>query len=214
MMARKPGSPSKALPPCACPQRGLWAVHGLEAEADDGAEPRYGGNHPDQVRRRDDIDRQPAGQRSHDERRRAPQSQRSIVQAVERHASQRIGIRQRHHRRPHAGSGGEGCENRERLMLGSDHRKPERGRKRRDDHGAAQRPAPFSEAGHQRQNREPRHRRNCRDDPDPRCVDPDRLQPHREKRQMGAGEAKHCAVKQRQPGCKSPGRRLRCDADL
>jgi hypothetical protein len=80
---------------------GLWAVQGLKAEADDGAEPRYGSNDPDQVLCRDDIDQQPAGQRSCDERRRAPQPQRPVVQAVARHASQRIGVRQRHRRRPH-----------------------------------------------------------------------------------------------------------------
>ena len=99
-------------------------------------------------------------------------------------------------------------------MLGSDHRKTKRGHERRDDHGDAQRPVPFGKAGYQWQNREPRHRRNCRDDSDPRRVNPDRLQPHREKRQLRAREAKHCSVEQRQPRRESPGRRFRCGGDL
>ena len=105
-------------------------------------------------------------------------------------------------------------EYRERLVLGSDQRQPERGRKRRHDQGAAQRLAPFGKAGDERQRRKPRHRGDGRNNTDPRRVDPDRLQPHREERQMGADEAEQRAVKQRQPRGESPGGRLRCDGDL
>ena len=45
-------------------------------------------------------------------------------------------------------------------------------------------------------------------------IDPDRLQPDREERQMGADQAEQRAVKQRQPRRESPGRALRCDGDL
>jgi hypothetical protein len=148
------------------------------------------------------------------ERRRTPQPQRPIVQAVARYASQRIGVGERPRRRPHTGGGRKGEEHQDRLMLGSDHRKAERGRKGGDNHGTAYRLTPFGKAGHERQNREPRHRRNCRDDPDPRRVDSNRLQPYREKRQVGAQEAKQRGVKQRQPRRESAGRHLRCDGDL
>ena len=155
---------------------------------------------------RDDIDQQPAGQRAHDEGRRAPQPQRPVIEAVARHAAQRIGVGQRHHRRPHAGGDGKGQEHRSGRCWVPIDGKPERGQQRPSTiMRAAQRLAPFGEAGHERQDREPRHRRNRRDDPDPRRVDPDRLQPHREERQMGADQAEQRAVKQRQPRRESLG---------
>ena len=83
-------------------------------------------------------------------------------------------------------------------MLGADHGKSERGGKGGGDHGAAQRVAPFGKAGHDRQDREPRDRGHRRDDPDPAGIDADRLQPHREKRQVAADEAEQGAVEQRQ----------------
>ena len=217
MMARKPGSRSKpgsrrraAAPP---PGR-LRTVQRPKPEARDGAEPGHAGNDPDQMPGRDEIDQQPACQRADDEGRRAPQPQRPVIEAVPRHAAQRIGVRQRHHRRPHAGGDGEGEEYQQRLMLGADHRESERGRKGRDDHRAAQRLTPFGQAGHERQDRKSRHGRHRRDDPDPRGIDPDRLQPHREERQIGAAEPEQRAVKQRQPRRESPGLVPRCDGDL
>jgi hypothetical protein len=113
--------------------RVLWP----KSEAGDGAEPGHACNHPDQVPRRDNIHQQPASQCSHDEGGRAPQPQRPVIEAVPRHAAQRIGIRQRHHRRPHAGGGGEGEEYRQRLMLDSYNRKSKRGHNSRDDYHAA-----------------------------------------------------------------------------
>ena len=98
-------------------------------------------------------------------------------------------------------------------MLGAENRKPERGHDACDDDGAAQRLPLFGKARHEWQEREPRHRRDRRDDPDPERVDPDRLQPHREKRQMGPHHAKHRAVEQRQPCRESPGGLLRSDGD-
>ena len=82
--------------------------------------PAIAGNDPDQMPGCDEVDQQPACQRADDEGRRAPQPQRSVIEAVPRHAAQRIGIGQRHHRRPHAGGDGKGEEHRQRLMLGAE----------------------------------------------------------------------------------------------
>ena len=102
--------------------------------------PATDGDDPDQVPRRDDVDQEPAGQRADDEGRRPPQPQRPVIEPVTRHAAQRIGVRQRHHRRPHARRGGVGDKHQKRPMLGADDAKSERGGKGRDDDGAAQRP--------------------------------------------------------------------------
>ena len=72
----------------------------------------------------------------------------------------------------------------------------------------------FGKAGHERQYREPGDGRYRRDDPDPRRVDPDRLQPHREERQIGAAEAEHRGVKQRQSHRELLGHGLRWSGDL
>ena len=195
-------------------RRRLRTVQRLQPETDERAEHRHRRDHPDQVLGRDHVDQEPAGQRARHERRRAPQPQRPVIQPVARHAAQRIGVGQRHHRRPQAGGGGKDQEYRERLVLGPDQRKADCGRKGRKPHPAAQGLAPFGKARQERQHRETRHRGHRRNDTDPRRIDPDRPQPHREKRQMGADEAEQRAVKQRQPGGESPGGRLRCDGDL
>ncbi len=173
----------------------LRMVQPREPEADDGAEPGHGCDHPDQLRRGDHVGQKSADQRSHHERRRTPQPQRPIIETVARHAAQGIGVRQRYHRRPHTGGCRVGEKYQQRPMLGSDHQKPERSGKGCGDHGTAQRVTPFGEAGHERQNCEPGHRGNGGDDADPRRVDPDRLEPHREERQMGADQSEQRAVK-------------------
>ena len=149
----------------------LWAVQRLQPEAGQRAEQRHRRDHPDQMLGRDHVDQQPAGQRAHHERRRAPQPERPVIQAVARHAAQRIGVRQRRHRRPQAGGDGNDQEDRERLGLGSDQRKAERGGKRRNHHAAAQRLSALGKPGEERQHREPRHRGDGRNDTDPGCVD-------------------------------------------
>ena len=179
--------------------RGLGLVQRLQPEADEGAERRHPGNDPDQVFGGDEIDQQPAAQRADHEGRRPPQPQRPVIEAVTRHASQRIGVGQRHHRRPHACGGREHQEYRQRLMQCADHREPERGQKSRGDQRGAQRLVLVDQSGDERQDREPRHRRHRRDDADPRRVNPDRLQPDREKRQLRPEQAEHRAIKQRQP---------------
>ena len=72
---------------------GRWMAERLKSEADERPEPRHRRDHPDQMLGRDDIDQQPAGQRAHHERRRAPQPQRPVFEAITRHASQRVGVR-------------------------------------------------------------------------------------------------------------------------
>ncbi len=173
----------------------FWRAQRLKAEADEGAKRCHRCDDPDQVFGSDDIDQQPASQRACHERCRAPQPQRSVIEAMARHASQGIGIGQRHHRRPQAAGDGVGEKYQHRLMLGAENGKPERRRKGRYHDSAAERMAPFGESGHKGQNGEARHRRDRRDDPDPESIDPDRLQPNREKRQMGAHHTEHRAVK-------------------
>jgi hypothetical protein len=99
-------------------------------------------------------------------------------------------------------------------MLGSQDDKAQGSGKGGHDDAAAQGLTPFREAGHQRQRRKPGHRWHGRDQPYPKCIDSDRLQPDREKRQMGAGHSEQGAVKQRHPSRETPGCILRSDGDL
>ena len=77
-------------------------VQRLQREAGQRPERGRAGDDPDQVSGGDEVDQQPADQRADDEGGRAPQPQRSVVEAIALHAPQRIGVRQRHHRRPQA----------------------------------------------------------------------------------------------------------------
>jgi hypothetical protein len=156
----------------------------------------------------------PASQRAQDKGHRPPQPQRPVIEAVSRYATQRIGIRQRHHWCPDTGRGRKGEEHSERLMLHPHHDKPERRREGRRDHRAAHRPLRFRKACDERQQCEARHGGRRGDHPDPRGINPDRLQPNREERQIGAAQTERRAVKQPQPNRESPGVALRCDGDL
>ncbi len=214
MMARKPGSRSSALAPLTAAGAALGRSSGCSPRLAMAPRSRHRRDDPDQVPGRDDVDQHAAGQCPHHEGRRAPQPQRPVIQAVARHAAERIGVRQRHHRRPQRAGDGIDEKHGERQMLGADHGKAERGRERSHDQRAAQRVALFRSTGHEGKNREPRHRGNGADDPDPPCIDADRLQPDREKRQMGADHPEGRAVEQRQPGRELPRSALRCDGDL
>jgi len=126
---------------------------------------------------------------------RAPQPQWSVIETVARHSAQRIGVGQRNHRRPQAGGGRVDQEYQHGPLLGTDGGKADGGRKRGDDQRSPQRIAPFGQAGDERQGGKSRQRRHCGNNTDPRRVDPDGLQPHREKRQLGAPQSKQRAVK-------------------
>ena len=69
-------------------------------------------------------------------------------------------------------------------MLGADKRQSERRREGGSDDGVAQR-LPLGKSGYEGQDRKARDGRDRRDNPDPGRFDSDRLQPYREKRQMG-----------------------------
>jgi hypothetical protein len=99
-------------------------------------------------------------------------------------------------------------------MLGAQDEKAQGGGEGGHDDGPAQGLAPFRKAGHQRKHRKPGHRGDGRDQPYPKRINPDRLQPDREKRQVGAGHAEQRAVKQRHPRRETPGCTLRSDGDL
>jgi hypothetical protein len=99
-------------------------------------------------------------------------------------------------------------------MLGAECEKAERRGKRGDDDGRAQGLAAFRKARHQRKDREPGHRGDRRDETYPKRIDPDRLQPYREKRQVGAGHPEQRGVKQRHPGRETAGCILRSCGEL
>ena len=151
-----------------------------------------------------------------DEGRRAPQPQRSVIEAIARHAAQRIGVRQRHHRRPQAAGHGVDQEAPAAADAGCRSRKsPSAVAKRGHDDAAAQGLSAVPQAPVTNGSTVNRVTGGtARDHPYPKCIDPDRLQPDREKRQMGADHAEHRAVKQRQPGGELPRRALRSDGDL
>ena len=185
--------------------RGLDGAERLQPETHQRAERGHADDEPDQVSGRDDIEQLTAGQRGGDEGRRAPQPQRSVFETVLGDAAQRIGVDQGHHRRPQAAGRGIGDQDQERQMLRADDGKPDRGRKRRDHDGAAQRVTPLGKAGDEGQHGEARHRGNGGDDADPGRIDADRLQPHREVRQMGADQPEAGGIDQRQRASESPG---------
>ena len=133
MMARKPRIAQQGAARRARRPQAVWPVQRLQPEAGNGAERRHRCDDPDQVPGRDDIDQQSADQRADHEGRRAPQPQRSVIQAIARHAAERIGVRQRHHRGPQAAGRGIGEQHRERQILRADHGKAECGRERRHD---------------------------------------------------------------------------------
>jgi len=124
MMARKPGVAQQGAGPMVDIRCGFWRAQRLKAKADEGAKRCHRYDDPDQVLGGDDIDQQPASQRACHERCRAPQPQRSVIEAMARHASQGIGIGQRHHRRPQAAGDGVGEKYQHRLMLGAENGNP------------------------------------------------------------------------------------------
>ena len=214
MMARKPVSRSSEVAPPNGSRRRFGPFQRLQPEAGDGAERGHRCDHPDQVPCRDDVDQQPADQRADHEGRRAPQPHRPVVEPEARHAAQRIGVRQRQHRRPQRAGGGIGQQHHQRQVLGADHGKAERGRKGGHGQRPAQRIAPVGRARDERQHREPGQRGHRGNDADPRRIDADRLQPDREKRQVGTHRSERRAIEQRQPASESLRRNLRCDGDL
>ena len=193
---------------------GPGVVQRLQREAGQRPDRGGAGDDPDQVSGGDEVEQHPADQRAEDEGGRAPQPQRSVVEAIALHAPQRIGIRQRHHGRPQAAGQGVDQEHQHRQMLGAQDEKAQGGGKGGHDDAAAQGLTPFRKARHQRQHRKSGHRGNGRDQPYPKRIDPDRLQPDREKRQMGAGHAEQRAVEQRHPRRELLRCVLRSDGDL
>lgn len=193
---------------------GYRAAQRPQGQADQRTEHRHGRDDPDQVDLRDIAQQEATHQRADREGGRAPQPQRSIAEAELLDAAQRIGVGERHHRRPDTTRQRIDREQHERLVLGADHGKAERGRCSRSDDRAAQHLTPFRHCCDQRQHGEARHRRHRRDDADPGGIDADRLHPHREKRQVNPGHAEQRGIECRKAARRSPRCNFCCNGDL
>jgi hypothetical protein len=99
-------------------------------------------------------------------------------------------------------------------MLAADDGEAEHGREGGEHQGTAQGVMAFGEGGHQRQNGEARHGGDGDDDTDPRRLDPDGLQPHREERQMSSEHPEQGAVKKPERAGKLTRRSIRYHGDL
>ena len=182
-----------------CGSRGCGfgcGINRIERDRGDHRKHQRRDNQPDQPARREPLQHQTRRHISGDEGRRSPQPHRAIGSAARSEPAQRIGVGQRQHRRKRHRGDREHQENRHRALHQTDDGHGQHRHDRGQHDCGLKRAAPVGLMCYQRCGDDSHHHRHGNDKADGLRVEPPRLQPKREKRQLNAAEKEICRVEQ------------------